>query len=205
MNKLLVATTNQAKKLELLSGLSSLQKNGWEILTLKDLNITDDPEETGKTFEENALLKAMYYGEKTGLPTLADDGGLMIDALGGEPGVKSRRWKGYECTDQELIEYALEKLQGIPLENRTAKLQTCLCFYNPQTKFTASEEEPIEGYIAEKRLDRETNGYPYRVLFIVKKYHKFYDEMTPDEHDEENHRLKALRRLLVQIERNLLQ
>jgi len=205
MNKILIATTNPAKKKELSAGLKKIEEKGIKLLYLDDFDIKDEPVENGSTFEENALLKAKFYADKTGLPTIADDGGLLIYALDGEPGVKSRRWPGYEATDEELIKLALQKLEGIKYNDRTARLQTCVCFYNPESDEHFCEEENIEGYIAEDRLEIESDGYPYRVLFIVKKYDKYYDEMTDEEHGKLNHRLIALGRILGKIKKSLLQ
>lgn len=216
MKKLLLATTNKAKQEEITLGLQPLIEKGVTIVSLNDYPHFEEPEETGATFVENAKLKAKYYAEKIGLPALADDGGLMIDALGGEPGVKSRRWPGYAATDLELIHYALNKMKTIPDTKRTAELRTCLCFYTPHNipslrgvskgrGVYICEQESIEGSITQKPLTMETNGYPYRALFKVTKYNKFYDELTPEEHDAINHRLLALKRLLHQIEKYLLQ
>lgn len=199
MRKILLATTNPAKMLELQKAFAQLQNNEIELVTLRDLAILDDPEETGDTFVANARLKAEYYGNKTGLSTISDDGGLEIDILNGEPGVKSRRWPGYKATDAELIAFTLEKLKNVPAEKRTAKLTTCLYFYDPHTKTSAHEEECIYGSIATKPLKMESNGYPYRVLFIVAKYKKFYDELTDEEHTAINHRLIAAKRLSAKI------
>lgn len=217
MKKLLLATSNKAKQLEITQGLQSLIKLGLTIVSLNDFPDIKQPEETGATFEENAKLKAKYYAEKTGLPALADDGGLMIDALGGAPGVKSRRWPGYEATDQELITYALEQMKDIPPRKRTAKLATCLCFYDldgipsqergpakPRGVFIC-EQEHIDGYITQEPLTMDTNGYPYRALFKVTKYDKFYDALTEEEHDAINHRLLAIKRLIPKIEQSLLE
>ena len=117
MKKLLIATTNPGKLDEIKRFLGDLPV---ELVALKDVGIIDGVEETGKTFEENAILKAKYYCKKSGLPTLADDGGFEIDALGGEPGVKSHRWihKDREDTDEELIEYTLKKMRGLPRAKR---------------------------------------------------------------------------------------
>ncbi|MFA5769921.1 MAG: non-canonical purine NTP pyrophosphatase [Patescibacteria group bacterium] len=199
MKKILIATHNQGKLEELKMGLNELEKKGIKILTLTDVGVEEDPEETGKTFKENSTLKAKYYAEKTGIPTIADDGGLIIPYLNNEPGVKSKRWMGREATDLELIGHALHNLRGCTGSKRTAFLETCLCFYNPQTKKTIFEKEKIKGHIAEKASNRPTNGYPYRALFIVKKYNKYYDQLTEDEHHEVNHRLIALKRLINKI------
>src|SRR3989344_5109954 len=96
MKTLLIATHNTAKLKELKLGLRDLEKQGVKIITLNDLKISKNPEETGKTFRENAILKAKFYADLTNLPTIADDGGIIIPLLNNEPGVKSRRWLGYE-------------------------------------------------------------------------------------------------------------
>jgi len=205
MKKLLIATHNKAKLEEITLGITSFIKKGIKTVNLNDLHITDDPEESGKTFEENAKIKALFYGNKTGLSTIADDGGLHIEILKGEPGVKSRRWMGREATDEELIAYTLQKLKGLPKEKRTAYLRTTLCFFDPSTKFIACEGEKIRGYIPEKESGNPTHGYPYRALFIPEGFYKYYDELTDREHLEINHRLKALKRLLKKIQSHLLQ
>ncbi len=153
------------------------------------------PEETGKTFKENALLKAKFYAEKTGLPIIADDGGIEIDFLNGEPGVLSRRWPGHEATDEELIRYTLTKLDKVPVQKRGAQLSACLCFLNPQTKKTKFVQESVRGIIASKPSEERIEGFPYRALFVVDAYKKYYDELTPQEHNEINHRLKAVKRI----------
>lgn len=200
MKKILIATHNKAKLAELLMGVKELQNKGIKVLTLIDVGVEDDPEEIGKTFEDNAKLKAKHYGDLTNLPTIADDGGLIIPYLNNEPGVKSKRWMGRDATDLELIDHALYNLQGCTGSDRTAYLQTCLCFYDPKTKRTLIELEKVKGLIAEKPNNRPTNGYPYRALFIVEKFNKYYDELTYKEHEQVNHRLIALKRLTKKIE-----
>lgn len=144
-------------------------------------------------------MKAKFYGKLTGLPTITDDGGLIIPYLGNEPGVRSRRWPGYEADDKELISYTLLHLRGVKLADRTAYLETCVTFFDPKTSIFFSEQKKIKGHIAEKPTKRATNGYPFRALFIINKFNKYYDELTPVEHDRINHRLKALKRLTKRI------
>ncbi len=196
---LLLATHNQAKLEELKIGIKPLIKKGVKIVTLSDLNIKQNPKETGKNFEENAKLKAKFYGDLTGYPTIADDGGLIIHYLNNEPGVKSKRWLGYEASDEELIAHTLKRLKGLSKQKRLAYLQTCLCFYNPSTRIYLCRQEKIKGYIAQKPSGKATDGYPFRALFIVDKYNKYYDELTEEEHLQINHRLKALRRLIDKL------
>jgi len=199
VKKILIATHNKAKLEELLMGVKKLKDQKIKVLTLNDVGVEDDPEETGTTFEENAILKAKFYSEKTSLPTIADDGGLTIPYLNNEPGVKSKRWMGRDATDQELINFALQQLVDQKGKNRIAFLQTCLCYYNLRTKQTLTQLEKVDGYIAEKASHRPTDGYPYRAIFMVKKFNKYYDELTEEEHMKVNHRLKALKRLVKRI------
>ncbi|MBI4226273.1 non-canonical purine NTP pyrophosphatase, partial [Candidatus Roizmanbacteria bacterium] len=201
-------------------GLKVLEKKGVKIVSLNELRIKIKPIENGKTFRENSEIKARFYGGLTKLSTVADDGGLIIPYLNNEPGVKSNRWLGREATDEELIQHTLLHLKSATHADRTAYLQTCVCFYlpvihpqgvrsatlrveNPKTHpadgMIICEEEKIKGHIAEKPSPRRIEGYPYRALFIVEKYNKYYDELTEAEHLKVNHRLKALKRLVQRI------
>ena len=203
MKKLLLATHNQAKLEELIKGTKILNKK-IKITSLKDFNIKHEPEETGKTFKENAILKAQYYANLTKVPTIADDGGLEIEILNNEPGVNSHRWPGYKATDQELIDYTLKRLNGLPKTKRTAYLRVCVCFYDPKSKIHLCEEEKIKGYVSEKGTQKPTNGYPYRSLFVVSKFNCFYDKLTNEQHRQTNHRLIALKRLVNKASKYLI-
>lgn len=195
MKKLLIATTNPGKLAEIKRFLGDLPI---ELVGLKDIDITDVVEETGKTFEENAILKAKYYGQKSGLPTLADDGGFEIDALGGQPGVKSHRWihQNREDTDEELIQYTLEKLKGLPKARRGAQLRLVLALVFPDGKVTTVEEK-TRGIVAEKPSEHRTAGFPYRSLLFLPEINKYYDHdlLTPEETERFNHRKRALDKL----------
>jgi len=200
VKKLLIASTNPGKTAEIKLGLKDLKKLGITILTLNDVIVGEkSPEETGVTFKENAFIKAKFYAETTNLPVISDDGGLIIPYLNNEPGVKSRRWLGYDASDQELIEYTLKRLHGVRLEDRRAYLETYLCFYNPKTKDTVFETGKILGTISKVAYPKQTPGFPYRDLLIISKFNKYYDELTPEEHAKINHRLKALKRLVKKI------
>ncbi len=197
--QLLIATHNPAKKQELKEGFSSLIKFGTELLSLDELHIMDDPEETGKTFLENAQLKANFFSRLSGLPTVADDGGIEIDVLDGEPGVHSKRWLGRDATDEEMVTYTLERLKGVPQEKRTAQFTVCLFYKDPITGFKKSVTKSIKGHISFVPSGRAVKGYPYRSLFIVDAYDKFYDELTELEHRAVNHRLNAVQELIKRI------
>ncbi len=193
--KLLIATTNPGKLAEIKRFLGDLPL---ELVGLKDVSITDVVAETGKTLEENAILKAKYYCQKSGLPTLADDGGFEIDALGGQPGVKSHRWihGDREDTDDELIAFTLEKLRGLPQAQRRAQLRLVLALVFPDGRqFTV--EEKTRGIVAEKPSDHRTPGFPFRSLLFLPEIDKYYDHevLTPEETERFNHRKRALDRL----------
>jgi len=199
IKQLLIATHNKAKLGELMMGMKKLSDQGVKILSLNDLHISEDPEETGKTFRENSLLKAKFYGKLTGIPTIADDGGLLIEILDGAPGIKSKRWLGREASDVELIEYTLKRLEGLPKSKRVAYLETSLCYYDTKSNTLFNKQERIKGHIAEKQSGRPTLGYPYRALFVIEKWGKYYDELTEEEHHAISHRLKALRWIVDKI------
>ena len=192
MGKLLVATTNPGKLKEFREALAVL---GMNIVSLKDFPDILPVEETGNTFEENAKLKAKAYYARTKLPTLADDAGLEIDALGGEPGVKSRRWIDgeHEATDEELVAYALKRLEGVSREKRTARLRTVIAFFDGKTMRTATDA--TEGVIAEEAAKEIEAGYPFRSLLWLPEFQKLYKDLTPAEHAKANHRLRALEEL----------
>ena len=201
MKKILIASTNSGKIAEIKIGLKELEKQKIRILTLNDVEVGDTkPEETGKTFQENAFIKAKFYADLTHLPVLSDDGGLVIPYLNNEPGVKSKRWLGYAATDEQLINFALSNLRGCTGSKRTAFLETCLCFYDPQTNETIYETEKILGHISETPSSKRIAGYPYRAIFIVDEFNKYYDELNKEEHQQVNHRLKALKRLTKRME-----
>jgi len=223
--KILIATKNPAKTREL---KNFLQTSGLEVLSLADFPDAPNIEETGKTFEENALLKAKSYYEwfvalssakifatdttprtsgaiehleqlnqSKRFGVVADDGGLEIDALNGEPGVKSRRWPGHEANDDELIALALEKLNGVPWEKRTARFRIVLAFYDGARTETVTESS--EGYITEQQRGSYEPGFPYRAIFWVPKFKKMFNELTPEEHEQVNHRRFACLKLRDKI------
>lgn len=195
MNTLLIASTNPGKISEIKRFLSDLPIT---LVGLVDVGIVDSPQETGKTFEENAILKAKFYAQKSGLPTIADDGGAEIDALGGEPGVKTRRWihEDRDSTDEELISHTLKKLKGVSLEDRGMQLRAVVALALPNGKqYTATAK--IRGVIAVKPSPRRHAGFPFRSLMYIPKLGKFYnhDLMTPEENEHYNHRKRALEEL----------
>lgn len=196
MSKLLIATTNPGKLAEIRLFLSDLPV---ELVSLTDVGITDTVEETGETFKDNAMLKAKYYAEKSGLPTIADDGGFEIDALGGEPGVKSHRWVhgDRESTDEDLIAYTFERMKDVPEGKRKAQLRLVLAFVHPGSPMVATAEEFIRGIVPLAPSTVRHAGFPYRSILFLPELNKFYDHLsfTPEETERYNHRKKALDKL----------
>ena len=195
--KLLIASHNRAKVEEYKRYLSDLE---FQLVSLADLNITKEAPENAKTFEENAVNKAKFYHKLTGLPTIADDGGLMIDALNGAPGVKSRRWLGYKMTDEEMIQSVIEKMRNIPKDKRTCHLVGVIALVMPDGK-VYTQWAQIDGLVAQKPTDKRLAGYPYRSFFYLPQFKKFYLELTDEEHEKINHRKLALLKLKPHLEK----
>lgn len=193
MNKLLLATTNPGKLAEYKKYLSDLPI---KLLSLQNLKITQSITESGKTFAENALLKAEYYCKLSGLPTLADDGGFEIDALDGEPGVKSNRWidPSRKADDQEIITYTLKRMKTVPDYQRGAQLRLVLVLVTPDKKKYVFTEK-IRGIVAKQPSLYPIHGLPYRSLLYLPDLHKYYDELTDEENQKYNHRRKAVERM----------
>ena len=189
--KLLIASHNPAKVEEYKHYLSDLPL---DFISLSDLNIKEEAPEDGKTFKENAVKKAKFYHKLTGLPVIADDGGLMIDALNGAPGVKSRHWLGYKMTDEEMIQSVIEKMKDIPEGKRTCHLVGVLALVMPDGKIHTQWAQ-IDGVVAQIPTGKRLNGYPYRSFFYLPEFKKFYLELTDKEHEQMNHRKIALLKL----------
>jgi len=193
--KILIATRNSGKFREL---SDFLQKAGHVCVSLNDLQIAEDVIEDGRTFEENALKKARFFCEKSKMATLADDSGMMIDALNGEPGVYSRRWNGTEMTDEALMNYTLKKMKNIPIEKRAAHLVATIAFVFPSGKEIVKSAS-IDGIISEIQLVPIEKGYPFRSIFFIPELNKAYGALTTEEHDKLNQRIAALKQIIAEI------
>jgi XTP/dITP diphosphohydrolase len=199
---ILIATHNPAKLGELRQTFSTLLPEDVQLTSLTDVGITEDVEETGHTFEENAKLKALYYAKKSQLPTIADDGGICIDALNGAPGIHSKRWLGREASDAELIHYCLEQMRGVPETKRTAHFEVVLAFCPPDVDSPADIQTArgtVDGHMTTTRHENTPPGFPYRALFVVDKYGLYYDELSPLQHEHINHRVHAAQSLAPAI------
>jgi len=191
--KLLIATTNLAKLREYKELLKGLPL---KLVSPKDLKIKRKPNENGKTFRENAIKKAKFYSKITGLITLADDGGLEIDYLNGEPGVKSHRWPGHEATDRELIDYTLKRLKGVLWRKRKAQFRVIVALAIPGKKVLTFEGKK-RGIILTKPRGRVIPGYPFRSIFYLPKYGKSFNELSFKEEIKIGHRRQPIKKLIT--------
>ncbi|MHC4115583.1 MAG: XTP/dITP diphosphatase [Planctomycetota bacterium] len=191
--KILVATTNPGKIAELKAMLEAEA----EWLGLSDFEQIDEIEEDGDTFAENARKKAVGYAKATGHWTIADDSGLVVDALGGAPGVKSARFNGAKDKDRKLLDKknlvkVLELLKGVPSEKRTAKFICHLCLASPE-EILIETQGALEGMIAEEV--RGENGFGYDPIFFLPRLNKTIAQLSAAEKNAISHRGNAIGKL----------
>ncbi|MCT2537918.1 XTP/dITP diphosphatase [Aquibacillus koreensis] len=197
MQKLIIATKNKGKMKDFNQLFS---KYGIEVLSLLDLEEDiPDIEETGDTFEENAAIKAEVIAKKFHLPVLADDSGLEVDALGGEPGVYSARYAGTHKDDNDNLHKVLEKMTGVKEEKRTARFVCVLALAQPE-KATIYKRGECEGHIGVEPVGE--NGFGYDPIFIPNNYNKTMAELTSEEKNQISHRRNALIQLEEWIKEN---
>ena len=199
--KILLATRNKNKAREVAAILSEYRDRLGEIelLTLDDVGITEDVEENGSTFEENALIKAKA-GAKSGYITLADDSGIEVDALNGAPGIYSARFAGGHGDDKANNELLLKKLEGVPREKRTARYAVAIACVLPNgEKFTV--RGTTEGLIL-NAYDGE-GGFGYDPLFWSTDLQKSFGRATPEEKNGVSHRGRAVRLAANELIRRL--
>jgi len=186
--KLLIGSHNPAKVDEYKKYLADLDL---ELVSLADLKINQEAPEDGQTFEENAIKKARFYRDLTGLSVITDDSGLTIDALNGEPGVKSRRWLGHRMNDEEMIQAVMEKMKNVPEEKRDCHLVAVIALVAANGQIHTQQAQ-IDGLVASKPLPQRIAGYPPRSFFYLPQLKKFYLELTDQEHEQMNHRRLGL-------------
>lgn len=189
MQKLVVASGNKNKVKE----IKALLGNRFEVVSMKEMGVFVDVEETGTTFEENALIKAKAVYELCGLPAVADDSGLIVDALNGEPGVYSARYAGEPCDDAKNNEKLLFNLKNEP--NRAARFVSAVVLYDGKTAVTGFGT--VEGSIIDEY--RGTNGFGYDPLFLVTELNKTFGEASDEEKNSVSHRARALQSLTEKL------
>ena len=214
--KILIATTNPGK----LSEISEMLDFNIDWVSLSDFPDAKEIVEDGKTFAENARKKALGYAKQTGLWTLADDSGLVVDAIGGDPGVTSARFSGEQSRDRNgaegnrtLLDHRnmaklLDLLKDVPKEKRTARFVCCLCLACPEPVEGASPEKvliettgKLEGVIAEKEAG--SNGFGYDPVFFVPSLNKTVAQLASTEKNKISHRGNAVKKLKPLLEKLL--
>ncbi|EFB75305.1 RdgB/HAM1 family non-canonical purine NTP pyrophosphatase [Subdoligranulum variabile] len=203
---LICAASNNAGKLKELRRI--LERMGHEVKSLRELGIALDPEETGTTFAENARIKAEAFCKASGLPTVADDSGLCVDALHGAPGVYSARYAGHHGDDAANNAKLLREMADVPAEQRTARFVSAVCFLLPDGRELLVEGE-CPGSVA--FTETGTNGFGYDPLFIPDRVglpdgttientaRRSYAELADGEKDAISHRGRAMEKLDAQL------
>ena len=188
--KLVLASKNQHKLVEMRTILGQL---GLEVVLESDVGVDVDVEETGVTFAENALLKAKTVMEASGMAAIADDSGLMVDALNGEPGVYSARYGG-KGSDPERTAFLLENMVNVPEEQRTARFVSAIACALPDGRVVTAEGVCEGTILFETRGD---NGFGYDPVFYVPQLGKTFAEADGAEKNAISHRGKALEAFLI--------
>ncbi len=194
MRALLLATTNRHKLDEYRAIFSTLP---FTLLSLADIQLDMDVEETGTTFLENAELKAHAYAQASNMLSLADDSGLEIDALGGAPGVYSARFAGVNTPYEERFRLIFERMQGIPQSQRTARFRCVISVAEP-SGYCRSVEGVMEGVIAD--APRGAHGFGYDPIFLLPELGKTSAELPPEQKNSISHRGRAARKARALLE-----
>ncbi len=190
--KYIVATNNQHK----LKEIKEILGTKIDIVSLSDINLSVDVEETGTTFLENSLIKARTICALSGLPTLADDTGLMVDALNGEPGVYSARYAGIEHNDKANREKLLERMKNVEYKNRTASFHTVISIVYPNGKEITAEGS-VNGHILFEEVG--SGGFGYDSIFYADEIGKSFAEASDEEKNSISHRGRALRNIFKML------
>jgi XTP/dITP diphosphohydrolase len=198
VDKVVLATGNKGKVKELARMLSGL---GIEVLPQSEFAVSEVAE-TGSTFVENAIIKARHAAKQTGLPAIADDSGLAVDALGGAPGVYSARYSGEQATDQSNIIKLLDAMADVPKDKRQAKFLCVLVFMRH-----ADDPTPIicQGEWAGEITSEQhgENGFGYDPVFWVEEQNCSSAQLPPEQKNALSHRGKALKLLLAQLQNKM--
>jgi len=190
--KILIATNNHGKFREISKILCDSEIT---LLSLSDLSLEKEKvEEDGKTFAENARKKALYFAQKSKLLTLAEDSGIIVDALSGELGIKTRRWgAGEKVTDEEWITYFLQRLENVPVEKRTAKFVCFACLVDGTGKILQEVDWESHGKITQELQAPIIPGLPISSCFIPEKADKVFAAMSSAEKAQFSHRGGAMK------------
>ena len=195
-HKLVLATRNQGKITEFRRILEELAPGQIELIGVDQFPDLVDVEETGESFEENSLLKARYTSQATGLPAIADDSGLCVDALNGDPGIFSARWAGVHGNDQANLEKVLAQLKDVPDKDRTAHFKCVASLVMPDGREQVAEGR-FEGHILHAPVGE--NGFGYDPIFQPLGLSISSAQMSAQEKDLVSHRGKSLRAIAPHV------
>jgi XTP/dITP diphosphohydrolase len=192
--KLLVATTNEGKKKELLEAFQKYGLTGIEFLSLRDVDVSGEPDENAATFEENAFIKAEFFALQTGLPTLGEDSGLILSEFPEKFGVRTRR-EIDAATDEEWLEKFLKTLDTA--NDRGATFYSATAFFDPQTKESATFLGSTSGKILHEPQTPLEPGIPVSSVFLAQGQTKVYSALSRDQKNEISHRGKSVKQLAL--------
>src|SRR6478672_6226417 len=197
MSDVLLASRNPKKLLEM-RRIVAAHVPGLQVLGLDDVAAYDEVPESGATFADNALIKAREGFANTGLPTVADDSGLTVDALNGMPGVLSARWSGHHGDDAANLQLVLDQLADVPGDRRGAAFICAAALVVPPRADTSGTETVVRGHWRGTlaRAARGRNGFGYDPIFVPDGDRRTSAELEPAEKDALSHRGRALRALL---------
>lgn len=195
IEKIIFATGNEGKMREVRMILGDM---GIQVISMKEAGVTAEADENGTTFEENAIIKAKEIMEKTGEIVLADDSGLEVDALGGEPGIYSARYMGYDTSYHIKNNSLIERLEGKTGEERSARFVCAIaaCFPDGRVLTTRGTMEGQIGY-----EEKGENGFGYDPVFYLPEYQCYSAELPLEEKNKLSHRGKALRLMKEALQR----
>ena len=194
MKKIILASNNPGKIKE----FNTMLQESYQVVSMIDMQVEEVPE-IGLTFVENALIKARNAAEQSGLPALADDSGIVVDALNGEPGIYSARYAGAHGDDEANTQKILDEMSGIPDDQRSARFWCAIVFVEH-----ANDPTPIiiqrgwEGEILREKVGK--NGFGYDPIFYVPTHKKASAELSAEEKNGISHRGKALQALLLELQ-----
>lgn len=196
----IVVASNNLHKINEIKSIFNEDKLKFEIVSLRDANIISNPDETGSTFKENALIKAIDAKKYTNLIIIADDSGLLVKELNNQPGVYSKRYAGEKATSKDNNEKLINAIKLIPMNKRQANFITVICIIIQDKIYYVKGD--CEGKIITNPIG--DNGFGYDPIFYVEKYKKTFAQLSNNEKNAISHRGKAIRACKKLLEKELI-
>jgi len=197
-NKIIFASNNQGKIKEM---KAILKDSGISIISAPEAGVTEEAEEDGKTFWENAKKKADFISRETGEWAVADDTGLCIEALDGAPGVFSARWAGENKNDRDLINHTLKKMDRVPKDQRRAWFESVVILMDPEGGYWSFDGR-IYGHITQQPQGEIRTHLPYDLIFVPDGHTSTFAQMNPEKKNDLSHRAKSFQKMKEFIKNN---